>query len=104
MAATLMRPASCSTPRSSARPLRVMRKIPSSFSSLRPPAAPLGQPAAELGLEPPVGGSVVLAVAERGRQVVLIDPRLGRIVGVLVALAIAEVLHQARRGIADVER
>src|ERR1041385_2503649 len=68
---------------------------------LLPPPPPLGQPAAQLGLEPALGGPVVLAAAKRFRQVLLLDARPGRVVGVLVALAVAEILHEPGRRVAD---
>src|SRR6266513_3758616 len=57
--------------------------------ALRPPAPPVGEPAAVFGLEAAVGRLVVLPAAERFGEVVLVPSRVGRVVGVLVALAVS---------------
>ena len=47
---------------------------------------------------------VVAAAAERGREAVHVGDAAFDIVGVLVALAVVEGLHQLGRGVAQVER
>ena len=58
--------------------------------------------AAQPFFEAALGGAVVLAAAQRLRQMLLVDARLGRVVRVLVAVAVTEVLHEAGRRVADV--
>src|SRR5437867_4211638 len=64
----------------------------------------MASPPPEVGFEAPLGRAVVLASAKRLRQVVLVYARVRRVVRVLVAGAVAEVLHESRRRVADVER
>src|SRR6185503_13995437 len=77
--------------RSSARSGRQTRCQGLRFRSvLLAPLAPRGHAAGELGLQAAVGGAVVLAAAQRLRQMLLLDARVGGVVGVLVAGAVAE--------------
>src|SRR3972149_5270387 len=69
----------------------------------RPPP-PRGEPARGLRFEPPVGRPVVPAAPEGVGQVLLVHPRLGRVVRVLVARAVAQLLHERGRRVADVQR
>src|SRR5262249_58790428 len=68
------------------------------------PAPPRRQALPDLGLEPAVGRPVVLPPAEGIGQVLLVDARLGRVVGVLIAGAVAEPFHEPGGRIAYVQR
>src|SRR4030095_16628486 len=61
---------------------------------LRAPAAPLGQALSELRLEPASRWSVVGATLERVGQMLLVHARVRRVVRVLVARPVAEILHE----------
>src|SRR5437879_7972544 len=67
----------------------------------RPPGA---QALADLVLATAVARLVVAAVAQALGQVVLLHDGVLVVVGVEVAGAIAEALHERRRGVAEVER
>src|SRR5687768_8257151 len=72
------------------------------LGALCTPAAPLGEAAAEVGLEAAIGGPIVLTAAEGFGKVLLLDARIRCVVRVLVALAIPEILHEAGRRVTDV--
>src|SRR5262245_10773573 len=68
------------------------------------PGAPVGEAAGDVGLEAAVGRAIVLPATERLGQVLLFDAGIGRVVGVLVAGAVADVAHEPGRRVADVQR
>src|SRR5262245_63109701 len=68
--------------------------IPRISPSPRPAGAPGLQAAGELGFQAAVDRPVVAALAKRLGQVLLIHLRVGRIVRVLVARAVAQVAHE----------
>ena len=75
--------------------------LPSPLSP-RPAAAPNGrQPLGQLALETAVRGAIVLAL---DAEIVLGGHRVGRIVGVLIAFAVAKPLSTAVVGIAEMDR
>src|SRR5687768_10527582 len=68
------------------------------------PATPVGEAAGKVGFEPALRGTIVLTAAQSLRQVLLLHPCLRRTMRVLVAPAVPEVLHEARRRVADMQR
>src|SRR3989442_9963232 len=95
----------CGTPNlRAAESQRRRQRLSARATVLGAPAAPVPQAASDLGLQAAVGGPVVAAPAQRLGQVFLVHPRVRGVVGVLVTLAVAQVLHQAGRGVADVQR
>src|SRR5262245_57408305 len=66
------------------------------------PRPPLRETLGDLLFGPSRGGTVVDAAAQRVGQMLLAHLRVGRIVSVLVAAAVAEVGHEAGRGVAEV--
>src|SRR5262245_40931921 len=60
----------------------------------RSPATPVVQPSGQLSLQASFSGSIVPPTPQGVRQVFLIDPGVRSVMRVLIALAIAEVLHE----------
>src|SRR5262245_9695048 len=73
-------------------------------AALIPPPEPVREPSPQVGFESPVGGMVIAPATESLGQVLLVHAGLGIVVGIPVAAAVAEILHESRRGIADVWR
>src|SRR5262244_1421263 len=76
----------------------------SPLALLLPPAVPRGEACRELFLEPAVHRTVVDPAAQGLGQMLLGDAGIHGVVGVLIALAVAHVRHEARGGVAEVQR
>src|SRR6266566_3286711 len=77
---------------------RHLRDLPIEF-------APMPQPLGDFTLKPPVGGKVITASPEPvGKIVRAGGVAFGLVVGVTVLLAVAKLLHESGRGIAQMQR
>src|SRR5262245_24937081 len=70
-------------------------------AALVPPPEPVCEPFPQVGFESSVGGMVIAPATERLGQVLLVHAGLRVVVGVPIVAAVAEILHEPRRGIAD---
>src|SRR5581483_1356792 len=81
--------------------------VRSAGGSLRRPVAPRApgrEPLPDLALATAIRGLVVMSAGELLGQVVLLHDRVVVVVGIEVARAVAETLHERRRGVPQVER
>src|SRR5881628_425600 len=77
------------------------RRLGRRRTPLLPPVSPLLQAPGELGLQSSIRRPIVSPTAQGLGEVLLIHARIRGVVRVLVALAVAEILHESGGRVAD---